>query len=320
MKRKRKVLVDEVAITMRDFEVLKFLWRWKVSTTACLATAFFPEATAKTAYNRLWTLSRSGLIESKVDQTGKHHLWMVSTEGARRVQSVLPTLRDAGFKSEYPKHDLICSALHNGEWLLKRPEGIEYYSEQQLRRIHSDVYPSWVPRAGSHRPDGYWKIPLAEKEKAYRVLAMEVELHHKSSRDYEYAIDFYHHYSRIDGVLWLVKREAQMEKLLELTRKRDPKDAGRHKFVFWREFENRGWHSPIHEIQTLNQKVRTVFDWLTDLAPEVCRNSATICPGKSLVPLILNTRKCPVFPLKNETQSLFPPATEEGVKGEYIYV
>ena len=54
---KNKILTSE-----RDLRVLKFIWRFKVATTAQLYHAFFSDIRFNSAYNILQRLRRNGLI------------------------------------------------------------------------------------------------------------------------------------------------------------------------------------------------------------------------------------------------------------------
>ena len=47
----------------REIPLLLFLWKWKVSTTAALIQKFFPNCKGKTAYNRILSLRKAGLIQ-----------------------------------------------------------------------------------------------------------------------------------------------------------------------------------------------------------------------------------------------------------------
>lgn len=233
---------DFEPITKRDFAVLKFLWFWKVSTTAALKLKFFPACAPHTAYNRLHELERRGVILGRADLTGRHFVWTLTAQGNARLKWVLPELRDDGYRSEYPAHDLLVAAVHNGDWLFSRPETVEVFTEQEMRRYAEHSYPEWVPTDESHRPDGYWRIASGT---SHRTIALEVELHQKAKRDYRSVARFYEYHSSIKRVLWVVPRVSTAKRLNALLVGRDSNESNPHVFTTVPDFLKLGWAAPI---------------------------------------------------------------------------
>ena len=126
----------------RDIPLLVFLWQWKLSTTAALACRFFPERSLPTAYHRLWLLEKAKFIREHTDRYRKRFAWGLDQKGYHAIRELLPALREEGYKSENIGHDLLVTAVHIGDWLLGAPTGAEVFSEQQLRRYHSDYFPA----------------------------------------------------------------------------------------------------------------------------------------------------------------------------------
>ena len=228
-------------ITDRDFEVLKFLWRWKVTTTAVLITKFFPGCKPMTAYNRLCALQNNGIIRSRNPYHGQGGLWSLTDEGYERIRGklfFLFDLKELGFKSEYPGHDLLVSALHNGEWLLDPPPGVEMFSEQELRRVNPEFYPPWVPRLQTNRPDGYFRVPIGNRK---RTIAIEVELNQKAKIQYQEVARFYRSETGIERVIWLTDTQAFGRNLNSILKKEDDRESYPHAFVSFPEFKKLGW-------------------------------------------------------------------------------
>lgn len=232
---------DFTTITERDYEVVKFLWKWKVSTTAALTLKFFPNTAPHTAYNRLLELEKRKVILGRADLSGKYFVWTLTADGNARCKNSDIHLKDDGYRSEYPAHDLLVAAAHNGDWLLSKPENIEIFTEQQIRRYASDAYPSWVPTLDIHRPDGYWRIHHGDSA---RTIALEVELHHKAKSDYRRVALFYNHFTSIRRVLWIIPQASTARHLAKELENKDD-EWNPHIFTTVAEFEEHGWAAPI---------------------------------------------------------------------------
>lgn len=190
-----------------DIPILRHLWNWKVATTSGLHRKFFPTISGEAAYNRLYRMERAGYIQTQVDVTGRHHLWILTKKGFATIKGDLPPLKEEGFRSENPAHDLLVSTIHLGELLFGDPEGISLVTEQQLRRYKPEFYPPWVPKNSSHVPDGYWHL---SKPSAHTI-ALEVELFQKGRVDYEKVARFYDNHPQISKILWIVRWESLSE-------------------------------------------------------------------------------------------------------------
>ena len=115
-------------------------------------------------------------------------------------------------------------------------------SEQQLRCIHPDVLPDWIPRSRLHRPDGYWLIP---DESSGRLVALEVELSQKRYEQYEVTRNFYNRENSISGVLWVVGVKSLASKILVRFQESGFRFRNIHSFVALDDFLNHGWDSEI---------------------------------------------------------------------------
>jgi hypothetical protein len=87
----------------RGTPLLKFLWTWKLASTAALARRFFPQATNPvSAYNWLLALKNRGYITLRTDERGENSLWTLERAGFRAIRDLLPVLREEGYLSEAP--------------------------------------------------------------------------------------------------------------------------------------------------------------------------------------------------------------------------
>jgi hypothetical protein len=278
-------------VTERDYAVLKFLWFWKVSTTAALKLKFFPECAPQTAYNRLRELEKRGMILGRADVTGRYFVWTLTANGNARVKWALPELKHDGYRSEYPAHDLLVAAIHNGDWLLSRPKSVEVFTEQQMRRYAEHSCPEWVPTDESHRPDGYWRFTNGVM--ADRTIALEVELHQKSKTDYRSVARFYDDHRFIERVLWVVPRASTARRLAELLLEWDDREWNPHVFAAVPEVLKLGWAAPI---LIGKDQGRTIADVLS---PESMQRAEKIherpmhSPEPNLISSLLNVAKTP---------------------------
>jgi len=189
--------------------MFQFLWNWKFATTAMIHLKFFPGRGTTASYNRLLDLKNAGFIEIRTDFSGNNPVWTLLRRGFKSIRHSLPPLREEGFRSENLSHDRLVNAAHLGEWLVRIPEGVRLFTEQQLRRFNREYYPPWVPSYRSHRPDGYWKISYHGIEK---TIALEVELSRKLNCEFESSAYFYRDETQIDQVLWRLLRVAPRTK------------------------------------------------------------------------------------------------------------
>ena len=175
-------------LTKRDIQVLLFLWKFKVSTTAILHKVFFPSIEYKTAYNVLLRLKQKSLICINVDQDGENYVWALTKKGFDIVKSYLPELRANCFKSESKEHDLLASIIQLGEIYKDNPEDIKIITEQALSSYDLEFLPNWIPNVNEHIPDGYWYLPLGNEIK---LISLEVEISNKSRTRYKGYASFY---------------------------------------------------------------------------------------------------------------------------------
>ncbi len=226
-----------------DQDILLFLWRWKLVSASALTAKFFPHLTNSAANMRMEQLKKHKLIfpyhlnskEAKV-------LWGLTTKGFQLAKTYLPELSEDGFRSENPLHDFFVTAFHLGEWLTHVPAHCEVFSEQELRRLHVDDYPIWVPKTTIHRPDGYWRVSLPE---GTGTMALEVELKLKSATKYGVVAKFYRDQPKVFRVVWLVRSLTIATMVRERLKKGCAENIGIHTFLLQEDFVQQGWQAPI---------------------------------------------------------------------------
>jgi hypothetical protein len=229
-------------ITNRDYQMLKCLWKWKLLSTRALAKKYFQKASPFTAYIRLLRLEAAGFIEFvQIDDPG-FGVWTLTPKGFRVIRSKMVDLVKDGYKSMNPYHDYLATAFHLGEWLTGQPEGSQTFSEQQLLRIGSDLWPSWIPHSKIHRPDGY-SLCCVNGQKV--VTAFEAELTLKSKRKYEPAVAFYDSEPSIHFVFWLIKSRGVLASIQNAFEKCEVREWTKHHFVLLETYREKGWSAPF---------------------------------------------------------------------------
>lgn len=181
--KKQIVILDE------DLECFKWLWRWKLLSTTAIKLGVYKSKNLEKAYRRLLHFQKCGYIIPYWSRDGKFCLWQLTEKSYEFLRINYEEEFVGGFKTENPNHDFWVTAIHLGDWIMGMPNG-SFFSEQQLRRIDVDDYPLWVPHIRVHRPDGYWKLDLNQKNDK-SLEALEVELSKKSPVSYNGTGNFY---------------------------------------------------------------------------------------------------------------------------------
>lgn len=233
---------NRLDVTARDIKILKFLWKWKMVSTAAVGLRFFPNASVHTGYRRLLALAQFGFVTFiQIDHTTGQG-WTLTPKGYKVIRHLLGDLSVDGFKSEYPHHDRLVTALHLGNWLTNQPEYTQTFSEQQLRRIPVDLWDDWVPKSTTHRPDGYSLLFRGERK---LVVAFEVELWLKSKNRYEPLVAFYDVQQSIDMVIWLVNSKVTLNSMKRTFERFNIREMQKHHFILLSDFQARGWYAPF---------------------------------------------------------------------------
>ena len=246
---------------------------------------FFRECSLVRSHGRLWSLGRAGYLKSIPLSGSSGAVWTLTKQGFAVVCDELPALREHGFESEYPRHDLVCAALQLGDWLSDHPDHVSMFAEQQLRRFETEMNPKWVPTSVTHRPDGY---TLIKGLNASRLFALEVELSRKTASAYRAAGIFFANESRIDRAIWIVGREIQIPHLESHLVAFDVCRPSIHNFASAAQFQKSGWSTPIVRGPDSGVTIREIFT--SDLPRTKPEQSPNIGSGRPF----FDTRKKPL--------------------------
>lgn len=229
----------------KEMPILVFLWRWKVATTSAVFIRFRPvyNWAPFTAYQRMLKLKSKGLVEAKAVRSGEYAIWTLTKAGFSVIRNELPLLKEEGYASEAPGHDLYVLAAQYGDWLPKGTvDDVAFFTEQELRRQAPETLFDWLPPTKAHRPDGYWYFPDA---KPNSVIALEVELNRKAFTDYIGYGNFYNRYKVIESALWIAESASLARKITEAAHKNLAEFRDIHNFILFKDFLDQGWKAPI---------------------------------------------------------------------------
>ncbi len=239
-----------------DIDCIRFLWRWKLATTAALKHAIYKRKTNYRTYMRLRELEKRGYLKSLISLDGQSYVWLLDEKGFLIACDYLPALKEKGYKSENRDHDFWVSAIHLGEWLSDIPRGCDVFSEQELRRLSFAEYPDWVPKTSTHRPDGWWRISDSLTS-SNNLVALEVELSKKSPMFYK---DLGHYYSKTVQpyqVIWAVETERDVAYIHSHMMSGSASGAREQSFIILSQYISHQWQCPIsfgkNKGKTLNE-------------------------------------------------------------------
>ncbi|USN48496.1 MAG: hypothetical protein H6626_05235 [Pseudobdellovibrionaceae bacterium] len=225
----------------RDIPMLIHLWKWKVASTASLYYKYFHNVKSEVAYNRLNRLRKHGFLQVRTDIHGKNPVWMLDKKGFIAIIDFLPELKESGYRSENIRHDLWCSAIHLGEFLIEQPKNVQIITEQQLRRYHIEDLPAWVPNPEAHRPDGYMRMTNGEHK---TTIAIELEKSRKTTAQLEKLVDFYSEFKLNFLVLWILEGKGLQRRLSSTIEKAIDKNKV-HNMVMLKDYFKQGWQSKV---------------------------------------------------------------------------
>jgi hypothetical protein len=226
----------------RDYEIFKFIWRWKVVPTDILHKRFFPNTLIRTCYNRLATLRAGGYIETIPIKDMACLAWVLCPKAFNAIKEYLPEDCDNGFRSESPNHDVLALRLQLGDWVADPGADDLLFTEQELRRLSSIHYPDWVPSDFNRRPDGYIKSGSGASA---RAIAMEIELSPKAQSEYETLAIDYAHCSKIVRSIWAVPSKYIAKRLLSIFSNYKSAHSPLHSFVLLDDLAKDGWSSAV---------------------------------------------------------------------------
>lgn len=244
-----------------DVDILKFLWKWKLSPTKILFRAVGKNSTPRSFVKRLKKLERNLHIEALWDELHLIWSWQLTDHGMEVIACDFAELKDLGFRSASYPHDRWVQAFLLGEWLWEKENPPQITTDQELLKLPVFCEEKGLPKVSRHRPDGYLCLTQDNKTK---LIAIEVELHAKSLSRYQELMNFYRYERKIDRILWLYQNENVMAQVLKAKAEaRDPSE-NLHLFVSLEDYIKSGWDAMlVNEVREPLFTIRELYRGLT---------------------------------------------------------
>lgn len=278
-------------INDEDMNCLWLLWRWKLLTTSAIHQLAYSGRSDYGCYIRLLDLESKDFVISTSSWDQKTIVWHLGDEGYKALSTQFKVPVSSGFRSENKDHDFWVSAIHLGEWIKGTPDKCTNFTEQELRRIEIDSYPSWVPHTKEHRPDGWWKIGI-DKHNSESLIALEVEFSKKSPTAYNDVGSFYSNNISVCQVIWVVKSKSDINYILNHLKTGSSTGASEHSFITLDQYIQTQWQSEIvagkdqgkklYELLTMPSQLEGNIFW-ANVALDVRKR-----PIKSRPPIVAN--------------------------------
>lgn len=230
-------------LSIKDRDILIFLWRHRISTFAALKYIFYPGVAGDKVYFQLLRLRRGEFVKvEKIDGT-KNFVWCLGARGFRYLlANYLPELKTKMYRPQSPFHDLIVAGALLGDWGLEPPSNVDIITEQEISSIEIASLPYDLRKKMEHKPDGLWLIPSGQQN---RAVALEVEISAKSAERYEQICAFYSSQIFFEYIVWVVESKALGKKILDCSRRHGMPREGIHLFIEKKDFVISGWDCKI---------------------------------------------------------------------------
>lgn len=291
-------------LSHEDYQCLRFLWQWKLLSTAALTIGVYGKRSVEAVYKRLLRLEQIKLIKAISSNTGNSYVWYLQDLGFHFVSNTMSGLQHDGYKSENKAHDFLVSAIHLGDWLRELPKDCGIFSEQQLRRMHPDSFPEWVPRSIDHRPDGWWNIAVNQSSPE-GLIALEVELSCKTPIEYRDVGEFYSMSVQPYQVIWVTKTKADYKYIESHMRGGSKSNCSEQSYITLSQVIQNQWQSRIEHGKNIGKSIAEIL-------------------GTSAGPLCLQGDSSALFDTrKKRTKSTSPMKTdflEDGVSSRFMFL
>jgi hypothetical protein len=238
-------------LSNRDFQMLKYIWRWKISSTASIHGAVNPALSPYSTYKALVKLEIAQFIRADVHLVETFYVWQLTEKGFYAIKEFLGDLKEDGYLSENHYHDRLVQALHLGDWSRCNLPQVIHFTEQEMRRREMDGFPDWVPQTTEHRADGYTRFIGPARSWTF---AYEVELSVKAVHKYEAILRFYRTSRSADRVIWLTSSQEVRSAILRAKSCIRDDSTNFHVFIDQEEFLSTGWDAKV-----INESSETLF-------------------------------------------------------------
>lgn len=88
-------------LTERDSRILRYLWRWKIASTASVHEMINRPNAEYSTYKILFKLEGSGFITTLFDYAGRFSVWSLTKQGYSVLKNSLPELASDFFVQSF---------------------------------------------------------------------------------------------------------------------------------------------------------------------------------------------------------------------------
>jgi hypothetical protein len=273
-------------LTPRYCQILNYLWRWKLASTASVHEMINRNSSEYSTYKILFKLERSGFVTTAIDYQGRFSVWTLTKQGFSIVKTHLPELISESFLSANLNHDRLVQSFHLGEWATHQLPEVKFFTRQEIASLDPLDYPSWVPKSKEHNPDGFTQINSFNK---IYTFAFEVELIEGRDSKYETILTYYRHSQQLNRVYWLVADPQIKDKILKAKSTVRDESFNYHVFVDLDDLEKNGWDAAIYNERS--EKVHTLRENMREICGDKLGECLVSLQGQSSVLVHLNNLK-----------------------------
>lgn len=203
----------------------------------------FQEIKYSNFYKKIRRLLDEGYITEWRGSAFTFDLLHLSKKGFDVLKHDLGELREERFLPQSVVHDYWATAIQFGEFIHEIPDGIRFFTEQELQCTYDSHLPEWVPKSRTHIPDGLTRIKCGDD---VRVVAFEVELNLKEFLRYDKAAYYFDAaLSKFDVVVWLCANPWIQDKIVERLKTLQIRNHDIHQFMLTSDFQANGWAAEI---------------------------------------------------------------------------
>ena len=297
-------------VRTRDHDILRFFWRWKVATVSMVSIHFYGTNATRQGYDRVNALIHMGFVRFQYHAVSERFYVTLTKNGFNELKFEFEHLKEFGYKSEHPNHDLILGAIHYGLYNLDREFFTDVYTEQELRRNEFEFYPAPIPKDGRHRPDGYL---ITDPKNENPLIAIELELSYKSKYKYASTRNFYLDHQFIKCI-WVVESQALAERIFTSIDAGALESRERHKFYLLKDLLRNGWSAK--NILAVGDEISLLELFGRDDLNNNPNNDQ-IMPESIPVCILLNGKKSPHVSATCKNES---PSKIHTVIGKHIFI
>ena len=101
-------------LTTRDQRILKYIWLWKIASTASIHEMIGRPRSPYSTYKTLERLEKNGFVECRHNPSERFHVWQLTERAFNELRPELGDLAEEGYLSENHHHDRLVQAFSVG--------------------------------------------------------------------------------------------------------------------------------------------------------------------------------------------------------------